>query len=155
MVALKFLQLCDENKWTIPEMEKEGNVLEMAVSFSLLWQAVPGKTSRCVELIIQDTFHYGRIFLNDLFCLPDVGIEYSDAGFVTIISNGKNDRQKTFGAKTEIAPAVFPDNAAGIRSVEVGPLGQDDNGVRFCRCHHLFHEFVGNVIHTRVLFPVK
>jgi hypothetical protein len=54
------------------------------VSFSLLWQAVSGKTSRCVELIIQDTFHYGRVLLNDLFCLPDVG-------FVTIISDGKND----------------------------------------------------------------
>jgi hypothetical protein len=136
-------------------MEREENVVGMAVSFSLLWQAVSGKTSRCVDLIIQDTFHYGRVFLYDLFCLLDVCVEYPDSGFVTIISDGKDDGQKTFGAKTEIAPAMFPDDAAGIRSIEVESFGQDDNGVRFCRCHHLLHEFVSNVIHTRVLFPVK
>jgi len=153
--CLLFFTTLQKNGQAIPGMEKEGNVLEKAIVRRLLWQAVSRKTSRCVELIMQDTFHYGRVSLYDRFCLRDVGVEYSDPGFITLISYGKDDAQKTFSAKTEIAPGVFPDDAAGVRPIEVGTLGQDDNGVRFCRCHHLLHEFVGNGIHAGVLFASK
>src|SRR6266478_1875303 len=94
---------------------------------------------------------HSRVFIHDLLCLFDTGVEYADAAYVAAIHNRADNRKQPLGAQSEISSAMFPYDFFYPRFVSPRPGFQNNDRIILRSRKHLTHIFVGDCLHEVVL----